>query len=351
MKPWALLLVALLGFFSASRGYADGIDDLIRDEMELRKIPGLALGITHKGKEIRREYGFANLEHNVPVKGETAFEIGNINGQFTAAAIMILVEDGRLSLDDPITRYLPTAPDAWNKVTVMHLLHGTSGLWNYALQPGFEVTKQLSEAQFIDLLAANPPVNAPGEKAEYTITDYALLGLIVENVAKQNFWVFVADRIFSPLGMTASGNRDARMIIPNRASGYTQRRNGGWHNRDSDLTEMWAAGSMISTVGDLLKWDASLNTEKILKKSSRDLMWTPGKLNGDKPHPYGFGCRVETLHGYIHILHTGSTGGFSSCYSRFPEPGVTIVVLSNGGELTGTIPIARAVATVYLADK
>ncbi|MBA4149982.1 MAG: beta-lactamase family protein [Verrucomicrobia bacterium] len=349
MKPGALHVAVLFAFLTAPFGYADQIDNLVRNEMEKRRIPGLALGIVHKGKEIRREYGYANLEHSVPVKPDTVFEIGNITGQFTASAIMILAEEGRLSLGDRITKHLPSAPTAWNKITVQDLLNGTSGIRNYAMQPGFEITKRLSQAQFIELLAVSPLEFQPGEKAEYTVSSYALLGFIVENITKQNFWVFAAERIFSPLGMTASGDREPRVVVANRASGYTRNRSGaGWTNRDSDLTDMGAAGSMISTVDDLLKWDASLNSERILTRSSRDLMWKPGKLNNGKEHSFGFGCRIEHYKIYIHLLHTGSTGGFSSSYSRFPEPGLSIVVLANGGDVSSATTISKAIAAIYL---
>ncbi|MFN7140826.1 MAG: serine hydrolase domain-containing protein, partial [Limisphaerales bacterium] len=327
MKPISAALGVLVYIFTASSSLqADAIDDLIRNEMERRRIPGIAVGIVHKGQETRREYGFANLEHKVKVKPDTAFEIGNITGQFTTAAILILVEEGRLSLDDHISKHLPSAPSSWNKITIRHLLYGTSGIRNYALQPGFELTKRLSQEQFIELLAAHPLDFEPGDKAAYNVSNYTLLGFVVENVSKQNFWLFLAERVFSPAGMTASGDREPRQIIPNRASGYTRNRTGGgWSNRDSDLTDMRGAGSMISTVGDLLKWDAALNSERVLKTSSKDLMWTRGKLNNGDFHNFGFGCRIETLNIYIHVLHTGSTGGFSSCYSRLPEPGLSIV--------------------------
>jgi D-alanyl-D-alanine carboxypeptidase len=350
MKPVALVLLVSLGIVIHSIR-ADEIDNIVRNEMERRKVPGIALGIVHKGKEIRREYGFANLEHQVPVKPETVFEIGNVNTQFTAAAILLLAEEGRLSLDDQITRYLTNAPNAWNKITIRHLLHGSSGIKNYSMQPGFELSKRLSQSQIIEMISATPLEFEPGEKTSNGTAGFVLLGYVVENITGENFWVFAAKRIFSPLGMNASGDREPRLIISNRASGYVRSRSGnGWINRDPDISDLGAAGSMVTTVGDLLKWDAALNTGKILKTSSRDMMWTRGKLNDGKFHNNGFGCRIDTLGLYIHLHHSGATGGFAASYSRLPEPGLTIVVLANGGDnATGSV-ISKSIATALLRD-
>jgi D-alanyl-D-alanine carboxypeptidase len=339
-----LLLVVLL-----QNARADGVDDLVEREMNRRKIPGMAIAVVQRGKEMKRaEYGLANVELKAPIVRDSAFEIGSITSQFTAAAILLLAQEGKLKLDDSITKHIKSAPASWKKITLRHLLSNTAGLKSYTMQPGFELTKHMTQEMFVEQIAALPPDFSPGDKASFSVSNHALLGFVVENVSGQNFWAFLADRIFSPLGMSSSSDREARLIIANRVSGYEKNKSGVLMNRDTDLTDMFSAGAMITTIDDLLKWDAALDSERILTGESKMQMWTPTKLNNGSASQNGFGCRIDTYKIYICLSHTGSTGGFNACYLKFPEAALSVVVLCNLGELAATSGVAKEIAGTYL---
>ncbi len=345
----AAALSGIFIFLLVQNTRADNIDDLVEAEMNRRKIPGVALAVVQRGKQIKRtEYGLSNLEVKSPIVHDSAFEIGNITGQFTAAAILILAQEEKLKLDDPITKHLKSAPASWKKITIRHLLSNTSGIKSYAMQPGFEMSKHLSQEQFVEQIAAMPADSNPGEKAGFSVSNYTLLGFVVENVSGKNFWMFLADKIFTPLGMTASSEREPRLVIPNRVSGYEKNKSGTLMNRDTDLTDMFSSGGMITTIDDLLKWDAVLDSERILTAESKTQMWTPARLNKGDTTTHGFGCRIETYKAYICLSHTGSTGGFNACYLKYPEVALTVVVFCNIDELSAAITMGRNIAGNYL---
>lgn len=328
---------------------ADQIDDYIKEEMQKRQIPGLALGIMHRGKIVKaEEYGLANVELNVPVSRDTVFEIGSLTAQFTAAGILILMQDGKLSLEDNITAYLRNAPPAWGKITIQHLLNHTSGLRNFASQPGFELSRRLSQSQFIEKAGAWPLEFKPGDKAVASLTAYMLLGYIIENVSGKKYWDFQAERIFRPIGMDSSGDRDPHFVILRRADGYEKNKNNVLENRDYDLTDMFSAGAMVTTVSDLLRWSASLDTERILNNPTKALMWTAGKLNNGASHGFGLGCRLESYKIFQSVTQTGSTSGFSSCYQYFPQIGLCVVVLCNTGEAGTAHTLSKTIVGFYL---
>jgi len=279
MKP--LIWVALLGLVTPAT--ADKIDDYIKDEMAKRHIPGVALEVIHDGKPVKTAaYGLAHLELKAPVKQITVFEIGSVTKQFTAACILILQQDGKLSVEDKISRHLENVPDSWTNVTIRHLLTHTSGIKSYTGLTGFELTRRLTQERFINNLGTHPLEFQPGDSFKYCNSGYNLLGYIVENVSGKSYWNFLGERIFQPLAMTATTNREPSVVILNRASGYEQT-NKMHINRDYDLTGVFAAGAIVSTVGDLAKWDAALETEKILTAASKEQMWTPARLNPGFP--------------------------------------------------------------------
>ena len=329
---------------------ADRVDDYVREQMKEHQIPGLALAIIRSGEPTRTGgYGLANLELNVPVRPETVFEIGSITKQFTAACILLLAQDGKLSIDDKISRHLANLPPGWSNITVRHLLTHTSGIKNYTGQAGFELTRRLTQAQFIAALGALPADFAPGEKAKYCNSGYNLLGFIVENVSGRSYWDFLAERVWSPLGMTASTNRDPDLVVRHRADGYI-RAKGALHNRDSDLTDVFSAGAIVSTVGDLVKWNAALETEKLLRTSSRQQMWAPATLNDGSNCPYGLGWRIGDFNGRTNIGHSGSTSGFSASLQRFPDDDVTVIVLCNSDAPNIATTLAKTIASFHFRN-
>ena len=191
----------------------------------------------------------------------------------------------------------------------------------------------------------------PGEQFSYCNTGYNLLGDIIENVSGGKYWDFLTEKILGPLGMSATTNREPSRILKLRAAGYDLDKTNGLVNRDVDYTDLFSAGEIVSTIGDLMKWDAALDTEKILKNSSKEQMWTSGKLNSGKSIGYGFGWFVAPLNGHKNIGHSGSTSGFSASNQRFPDDGLEIVVLCNSGEEGVANNLAKLVAGIYLADK
>ncbi|MDQ4120686.1 MAG: beta-lactamase family protein [Acidobacteriota bacterium] len=347
-RLFLLLLFAL--FFVSTPVRADKIDDYVRAQMSERHIPGVAIAVVRGGKIVKIEgYGLANVELNVPVTKDTVFEIGSVSKQITAVAIMLLVEDGKINLDEKISKYLPTAPESWSKVTVRNLLTHTSGIKNYTGSPGFELIKRLKRDDFIRAAGAFPLEFEPGERYAYSNTGYNLLGHIIESASGKSYWDFLRERIFKPLGMNQTADRDPQFIVKNRADGYE------WENdrltgRDWDLTDLFAAGAIVSTISDLAKWEMGLRGDAFLKKTSKEQIWSPFILNDGKPHPYGFGWNIADFRGHKLISHTGHTAGFSAGILRYADDDLTVIVLSNLGTVGIGAQIARGVAKIYLPE-
>jgi len=347
---WQFRSALVFSLLALSRAHADQIDDYIKLQMQEHRIPGVSLDVVQSNQVIKRAvYGLANVELSVPVRPETVFEIGSLTKQFTAACILLLAQDERLSVDDKISRHLQHTPAAWQNVTLRHLLTHTSGIKSYTGLDGFELRRHLTQEQFIRAIGAYPLEFQPGTAWKYCNTGYSLLGFIVENVSGKNYWQFLHQRILQPLEMNATTQRLPSLIIPNRAAGYEQT-NHIWINRDYDLTDVFSAGAIVSTVPDLANWNASLDAGTLLNARSRELMWTPAKLdNGTNTH-YGFGWRVDQYEGHLNIGHGGSTSGFSASLQRFPDDHLAIIILTNTDEQIATI-LARHIGGFYLVKK
>jgi D-alanyl-D-alanine carboxypeptidase len=348
MKFW-LAALAIISAWSSS-AFGDPVDDLAQKEMREHALPGFALEVIKNGQPIKiTGYGMANLEWNNPVTPDTAFEIGSMTKQFTAAGILLLAQDGKLSVDDKLSAHMSNTPAIWKDITLRHLMTHTSGVRNYNRLAGFELTRHLTQAKFIEQLGVVPLDFEPGESWSYSNSGFSLLGYVIENVSGQNYWEFMRKRIFGPLKMDHTTSRDPSQIIPFRAKGYETDHSGHFINRDYDLTDIFAAGAIVSTIGDLAKWNASLDDNKLLTPATEKLMWTPVKLNSGKIHQYGFGWFLNPWHGHENIGHSGSTSGFSASLERFPQDGLAVIVLSNADESGVATKVAKAVADVYLA--
>ena len=343
------VVISLLHLFALS-SRADNVDDLVKTAMKKHQIPGISLKVVHDGVEIKSEcYGFANLEWNVPVTTDTVFEIGSVSKQFTAACILLLAQDGKLSVNDPISKYLTNTPSAWSNITIRHLLTHTSGVTNYDSLDGFELRQHMTQRQFIEKLGVHPLDFQPGESWHYSNSGFNLLGYIIENVSGQNYWNFLRTRILSPLGMNCTTDREPSTVIPKRATGY-EFKNHSAINRGYDLTDLFAAGAIVSTAPDLVKWDAALDGDNLLSAKTKELWWTPVTLKNGKIQNYGFGWFLDPLDGHRNIGHNGATSGFSASNQRFPNDKLTIVLLCNSGELAISTSIAKEVAKIYFAD-
>lgn len=332
-----------------SVAFGDPTDDYLKAQIQEHRIPGLALNVIRDGKSIKTAAcGLANVELNVPVRPETVFEIGSLTKQFTAAGILLLAQDGKLSVDDKISKYLKEVPEAWANVTVRHLLTHTSGIKSYTGLDGFDLWRHLTQAQFIKAIGEKPMDFQPGDSWKYCNTGYNLLGYIIENVSGKKYWEFMDERIFRPLEMRATTSRQPSQIVPNRASGYEQVKR-QWVNRDYNLTDVFAAGAIVSTVLDLARWNAALDDDRLLNAASKVQMWTPVKLNDGSTKKYGFGWNVDgAVEGHKNIGHSGSTSGFSASLQRFPDDHLAVIVLTNTDEQIATT-LAQKVATFFFS--
>lgn len=344
-----IALVFALVFAFAAR--ADEVDRFVRALMQERNIPGAAVAVVKNGRTIKKQgYGVASVEFNVPVTTDTVFEIGSITKQMTGAAVLLLVEDGKLKLDEKISAYLPNTPEAWRDVTVRHLLTHTSGIKSYtAIGTGFELTKRMKRDDLIKALAGYPLDFEAGARYSYSNSGYNLLGFIIEAASGKSYWDFMRERIFAKLGMTNTFDRDPKYVIKNRAVGY-ELENGRLTGRDYDLTDIFAAGAIVSTVEDLIKWDAAWRNDTLLKKESKLEAWKPFTLTGGKPNFYGLGWNVADFRAHRLIAHSGSTAGFNAQISRFVDDDLTVIVLTNLGDAGFAGPLARGIAKIYLPD-
>ncbi|HEV8583926.1 MAG TPA: serine hydrolase domain-containing protein [Methylomirabilota bacterium] len=333
MRGLVILLLVLVPVVPVTAAHADAIDDYIKAEMERRHIPGLALAVARHGKIMKMKgYGVANLEHDVPVTPDTVFELASVTKQFTAAAIMLLVEEGKVQLDDPLPWHLPRAPEKWKAITVRHLLTHTSGL--PGLREGFKALRpggtrmRYTTAQLFDAAIKDDLGFPAGERYEYSDVGYAVLGMIIEAASGQRYRDFLDARFFKPLGMTSTSVIDVSRIQKGRAGNYTL--------RDGKLVNYWRVWDVempshygvLSTVKDLVTWDRALAAGQVLKPASLTEMWTPVRLNSGATYPYGFGWVVDERRGHRWISHSGITG---TELSRLPDDGLTVVVLTNLG--------------------
>ncbi len=329
------------------------VDRYVTEEMEREHTPGLAVGIYSRGQILlAKGYGLANVELHVPVKPETIFQSGSVGKQFVSAAVMMLVEDGKVGLDDSIVKYFPNAPESWKPILVKNLLSHTSGLAEYESSERtgpkgpFYMRLDFTEDELVNKIEALPIEFKPGEKWDYRNTNYVLLGVMIHRVTGKLYVDFLQERIFRPWGMKATRLISETDIIPNRSSGYEMNggklRNQEWVSPTFNST---ADGTLYFNVLDLAKWDEALYGTSLLKQSSLDRIWTVFVLNDGKPNPahYGFGWGISPNNGHKLIEHGGAWQGFTCVISRFVDDGLTVVVLTNfAGARPGVISHAVA---------
>ena len=333
----------------------DPVEEYVKAEMERQHIPGLALLVAREGKIVRAQgLGFSNLELQVPVKPETVFQSGSVGKQFAATAVMMLVEEGKVGLDDSIAKYFKDAPPSWKPVTVRQLLSHTAGFTDYPQDFDFHKDYKDTEAyenQLLKAIAGIPLAFPPGTKWSYSNLGYATLGILIRRVTGKFYGDVLQERIFQPLGMQTTRIISETDIIPNRAAGYRlikgEVKNQEWV---APIINTTADGSLYFSILDMAKWDAALYTEKLLKRSSLEQMWTVTKLNNGQPNAdhYGFAWDIENIHGHRLIEHGGAWQGFKTHISRYVDDKLTVVVLAN---LAQADPgrICQHVAELYLS--
>jgi CubicO group peptidase (beta-lactamase class C family) len=347
-----LLLIALFLISAVFAQTSASIDAYVHSEMQRQHIPGLSLLVARDGKIVRAQgYGLSNVELQVAVKTETVFQSGSVGKQFTATAVMMLVEEGKIKLDDPITKYLKGAPASWNRVTIRELLSHTAGFTDYPEK--FDFRKDYTEADLLKIVEGIPLAFPPGTNYSYANLGYLTLGILIHQVTGKFYGDFLQERIFQPLGMTTTRIISEADIVPNRAAGYRlvkgELKNQEWVSPTLNTT---ADGALYFSILDLAKWDAALYTERLLHRSSFEQMWTPTKLLNRQPNPgdYGFGWRIANQNGRRLLDHGGAWQGFEVHISRYVDDKLTVAVLTN---LADAEPgkIAEHIAELYLSSR
>ncbi len=345
MKRVVILSLAL--FIFSVNAFAEPVDDFVKSEMEKRRIPGLSIAVMKNGEIIKTQgYGYSNIEHQVPAKPETIYQSGSVGKQFTATGVMMLVEEGKINLDDPITKYFPEGPESWKTVKVRHLLSHTGGISN-KLYDQINMREDITEEEILKKIAALPLDFKPGEKWNYSNPGYILLGILIHRVSGKFYGDFLQERIFKPLGMNTTRIINESDVIANRAAGYILEKNEIKNqNWVAPMINTTADGSLYFTVLDLAKWDAALYTNRLLKPASLAQMWTPAKLNNGKIEQYGFGWGFDEVRKHKIISHGGSWQGFTTYIARYVDDQLTAVVLTNfAASNPGTI--AKGIAGFY----
>lgn len=348
------LYICILCFSSTSiaQTLSDKVDSYVQKAMAERHIPGLSLAVILDGVLVKiKGYGMSNLEHNIPVNPETIFQSGSIAKQFTATAILQLKEEGKLNLDDNLSKYFAATPISWQNITIRNLLTHTSGIPDFPEDStGIDLQRNYTEQELLKIAMKLPLDFKPGEKWSYSNTGYVLLGILIHQVTGKFYGDILKEKIFSPLSMETIRVISEPDIILNRSAGYLLK-DGEWKNQSwvAPTLNTTADGSLYLTVLDLIKWDAAITKEKILNHEDLQAMVTPVKLNNDSLHPYGFAWFVKPVNGHKAYQHSGSWQGFNNYIARFPDDKLTVIVLTN---LYPSNPglIAKDIAAMYVPE-
>ena len=356
-------LVFLIGPLARAQGSDESIsrkaDAYIAAEMQREKMPGLALGVMRDGKLIKAQgYGLSNVELNVAVKPESIFQTGSVGKQFTATAILMLMEENKLAIDDKIAKYFPEAPAAWKEITIRQMLTHTSGIPDYGSDENAKSGKivdlrtDYTEDELVRRFIVLPLDFPPGSKWSYSNSAYVILGVLIHRITGEFYGDFLEQRIFRLLHMDATHIISEENIVANRSAGYRLvdgvLKNQEWVAPKLNTT---ADGALYTNVLDMAKWDAALTGQTLLKKSSYEQMYTPVRLNDGKTYPYGFGWGLAENNGHAVIEHSGSWQGFTTDISRYPGDHLSVVVLTNlDSAHAHPVKIAHAVAAMYIPD-
>lgn len=337
----ALLLTLLPGlavsqnFFPPAAAGAEeqALRHFVEEERERQQIPGLAVGVLQAGKPLLAAgFGLANVELAVPATARTVFQSGSLGKQFTAVLVMMLVEEGRLGLDDPIASHFPGSPDHWQTVTVRHLLTHTSGIPDYT-EGTIDLRRDYTEDELLAMAKQLAPAFPAGNGWQYSNTGYLLLGILVHRVTGRFYGDLLGERVFGPLGMTNAQVISEATIVPHRAAGYRlehgELRNQEWVSPSLNTT---ADGALYFALTDLLVWQGALRTRVLLKPASWTQVLSPVRLADGGEEPYGFGWMLHTVNGAPLYHHSGSWQGFKTYAARFEGADLDIVVLANLAE-------------------
>ncbi len=356
MPPLLIVLCLLLGPSStAAQTLTDKVDAIFA-QWNTTSSPGCALAVVKDDRIIYEHgYGMANLELGMAITPQSVFDIGSVSKQITAISILLLQQDGKLSLDDDLRKYLPEIPDYGSTITIRHLLHHTSGLRNYDdlfdLE-GIPEADLTTDRDAMQLIVRQKGVNfKPGEEFLYSDTNFFLMSQIVKRITGQTLRQFAQERIFGPLGMTSTHfHDDHTMIVPRRATGYAPHNRGGFE-MDMSNFEQLGDGSVMTTVEDLAKWDENFDHPKVGGPDAIRQLTTPGTLNNGQVIPYGMGIFVDHYRGLNWLHHSGEWVGYRAALSHFPEQHFSTLVTCNCVGSMAPMVMAKRVADLYLADE
>lgn len=306
-------------------------DKILSEQFKTNETGATAL-VSRNGQIIyKKAFGMANLELNVPMQVDNVFRIGSITKQFTAVAILQLVEQGKLNVKDEISKFIPDYPTQGNKITIEHLLTHTSGIQNYSgiTDTGNRATLGFTPNEMIDFFKNLPMRFATGTKWEYSNSNYFLLGYIIEKISGKTYAEYLEENFFKPLGMTNSLYANDTKIIKNRAGAYTQGESGYENSQPLNMTHVYSAGAIQSTVSDLFKWHQAVHSYKLVKKESLDRAFTRYKLTDGKETAYGYGWRLGYVYENPSIWHGGKINGFVTMEIYLPKEDVFVAIFSN----------------------
>ncbi len=336
-----VLLIIFVGLASFAR--ADAIDDYVKAEMKRLQIPAVAFAIVKSGAATRSEaFGFSDVAAKKEAKVDDLFAIGSLTKQFTAEGFLMLVEFGKVDIEDPITKYLADAPPEWKTVKVRNLLFQNSGLPDYEFVSGLGQFAKFTRPDFMAAMGKVPLDFEPGQAWAYSNTNYALLGWIIEDVTKEPYTKFIEENVLRLSGMMHSRFSESAVDVPGLARGYILRRRGPVAT-PGQAASIKSDGALISNIPDLLKWDEVLTDMRLLKRKSYASMWSRGKLNSGRTHAYGMGWYVNVSGPNASMAHGGASAGYSAGIVRYPRLKLSVIVLTNVDPLDGEA-IARQIA-------
>ncbi len=330
------------------------VDSFVNLQMTQKGIAGLSLAVMNEGKIIHSKgFGYANLEHKVPVTTNTVFLMASVTKTFVAVATMMLVEKGSISLTDTIGKFVHDIPSHWKVVTIQQLLSHTSGIkgsidWPPPCKTELKYDNfNYTRADVISETACLPLSFPPGEKWDYSGRGYYVLGMLIEAVSGKTFENYLKENIFDPLQMSNTRMINYKTIVPNRATGY-QKENNQFVNKimPQDPIIEFSDGGLVSTVTDMAKWDAALYSDKLLKKETLQLMFTPVKIK-DGFAPYGLGFGTTPFQGHKRVGHLGRIPGFESAFSRFIDDKISVIIFLNTELNSGQLDMANQIASFY----
>jgi CubicO group peptidase (beta-lactamase class C family) len=353
----ALVLTLVSGAFAANLAAppdARAKVDKIFERYNRTDSPGCVAGATiDNANVLTAAYGMADLEHGIALAPESILEPGSIAKQFTAAAVLLLVQQGKLALDDPVRKYIPEVPDYGTPITIRHLINHTSGLRDWGSVEGIagwpRTTREYTHAHVLEIVSRQRVLNyPPGAEYSYTNTGFNLAAILVSRVSGKTFPEFTREQIFAPLGMTSTQWRDDfRRIVRNRAVAYSP--SGNAFQQDMPFEDVFGNGGLLTTVGDLLRWNGNFTAAKVGGHAFVDSEHQQGRLTDGRTIAYAAGLMVLHWKGLNEVSHSGSTAGYRGWLRRYPEQGLSVAVMCNVASANAT-QLGHQVVDVYLAS-